>query len=335
MTRSFDALREVLRLGLRNMRGYPLRTFLTTLGVVFGVASVIIMRAVGAGAEAEILREMGRLGIDNVIVNSVKPPEPRHGDEARFVMHYGLRFKDAKAIERTIPGLTRVLPVHAKAARAWAGSRKAEATLYGVTAAHMPLLGLDVARGRAIDAVDNDRLERVCVVRPSLMRALSPFEDPIGATLRLGDDVYRVVGLLRDERLLGYVGKALAYDQKTSEIYVPFDTLVKREGTLSVHFQSGSRESTDVELSQLVIGVARVEDAVEAARMISTLLESTHDQKDYEVIVPLEYLRQRKRTQDVFNYTFLAIAAISLLVGGIGIANIMLATVTERTKEIG
>jgi putative ABC transport system permease protein len=167
------------------------------------------------------------------------------------------------------------------------------------------------------------------------MRELSTFEDPLGATLRLGEDVYRVVGLLKDERVLGYVSKALAYDQKTSEIYVPFDTLVKREGTLSVHFQTGSRESTDVELSQVIVGVARVEDAPETARMIAALLESSHEQRDYEVVVPVEYLRQRKRTQDVFNYTFLAIAAISLLVGGIGIANIMLATVTERTKEIG
>src|SRR5205085_6287315 len=113
------------------------------------------------------------------------------------------------------------------------------------------------------------------------------------------------------------------------------DTLVKRAGTYSVTFRTGSRESVAVELNQLIVGVRDIELTLDIAKMIGAALGRLHEDKDYEVVVPIEYLRQRKKTQDVFNYAFLAIAAISLLVGGIGIANIMLATVTERTREIG
>lgn len=331
-----ERLYEILALGLRNMRGYPLRTFLTGLGVVFGVSSVMLMRAVGAGAESELLREMGKLGIDNIIVNSIKPAEKKQANQRRsWLNRYGLRFKDARAIEETIPGIRRVLPVHSKPERVWSGSRKVEATLYGVAAEHMGALGLEVARGRPLASLDGRECKRVCVVRPSLLRDLGSFEDPLGAVLQVGEEQLRVVGVLPDASLPGYASKALAVDQSKHEIYVPYETLVAREGVAQITFRAGSRESVAVELSQLVVGVEDIDRAPEVARMIAALLARRHEDRDYEVVVPLEYLRQRKKTQDVFNYTFLAIAAISLLVGGIGIANIMLATVTERTREIG
>lgn len=326
---------EIFLLAARNMRGYPLRTFLTTLGVVFGVASVILMRAVGAGAEIEILKEMGKLGIDNIIVNSVKPPEKKKDTPGGFIQQYGLRFKDKERLERTVPGLKHVLPVHTKSTRVWCGSKKIEVAVYGVRAEHMPLLGLDVTRGRPLSAMDDEKLQRVCIVRPGLLRELGYLDEPLGATVTIDASVYKVVGLLEDRRVPGYASKALALDQKRHEVYVPFDTLVKREGTVSVIFRAGSRESVDVELNQLVVGVSDLDQVVETSRLIAAALAQAHSDPDYDIVVPVEYLRQRKKTQDVFNYTFLAIAAISLLVGGIGIANIMLATVTERTREIG
>src|SRR5581483_2593445 len=226
---------EVFELGLRNMRGYPLRTFLTTLGVVFGVASVILMRAVGAGAESELLKEMGKLGIDNVIVNSVKQPEKKKDNTGQsWIQKYGLTFKDVDHVRHTVPGLRRVLPVHTKNERVWCGSRKVEATVYGVQAEHMPLVGLDVARGRPLTAVDDEKLARVCVVRPGLLRDLADFEEPLGARIQVGDELYTVVGVLGEQHVAGYASKALALDQKRHEVYVPFDTLVKRKGTANI-----------------------------------------------------------------------------------------------------
>jgi putative ABC transport system permease protein len=328
-------LTEVLELGARNVRGHPLRALLTMLGVVLGVSSVILMRAVGAGAEAEILREMGRLGIDNVIVNSVKPPERKQSREQSWVHSYGLRFKDVAHLESTVNGIEKVLPVHAKTDRVWAGGRKVEATIYGITPAHLDLLGIPIARGRGLAPLDADGMKRTCVVRPSLFRELGVFDDPLGAWLQIGEEFYRVVGLIEDRKVPGYASKALALDQKRHDVYVPFETLVGRRGTMAATIRTGSFEATDVQLNQIVVGVTNVDQVIGVSQQIARALAKRHEDKDYEIVVPIEYLRQRQKTQDVFDYAFLAIASVSLVVGGIGIANIMLATVTERTREIG
>jgi putative ABC transport system permease protein len=329
-------LLELLRVSARNLAGYPLRTLLATLGVVFGVASVIAVLAFGSGAERELLREFGRLGIHNVILNSVKPPEARRStNEQGWIQKYGLTFKDERMMRETIPGLARVLPVHKKRQTVWEGSRRVEATVHAVRPEHMRVFRLAAARGRMLCDADEETLARVCVVRERLLRELACLEDPIGKWLRVGGDFYRIVGVLADERFLGYAQKALAIDAKTTEVYVPYRTAMRRRGTMEIKASKGSFEATDVQLSQIVVA-ARDEGAVlSAARMLERLLKVNHPKQDWEMVVPLEVLRQRQKTRRVFQILLVANAAISLLVGGIGIANIMLATVTERTREIG
>lgn len=327
---------EMVRLGLRNLRGYPLRTFLTTLGVVFGVGSVIAMLSLGAGAEHELLEEIGRLGIQNIIVNSVKPPETTKGtDQGNAISRHGLTFKDYRRIRETLYGVSEILPVHFSRKTVWWGSRRVESTVFAVEPRQLKLLGLEAARGREITPVDAADLARVCVIRAGLLEELGIFEDPIGLLLKVGDEAYRVVGVLEDVEFLGYARKALSIDAKTTEIYVPYDTVLKREGTLTIRLGSGIREITDIELSQLIVSVQDLDDVLVTARMLDAILKKDRKEKDYEIVVPLEVLAQRRKTQQVFNIALVAIASISLLVGGIGIANIMLATVTERTQEIG
>ncbi len=325
-----------LRLALRNLFGYPMRTFLTALGVVFGVGSVIAMLALGAGAEQELLEEIGRLGIQNIIVNSVKPPETTEGNQRRqWISSYGLTFKDYRQIRDTIPGLSEVLPVHITRKPVWWGSRRVEGTLYAVEADHLGLFNLETALGRPLTEVDGDEIRRVCVIRSGLLEELGIYEDPVGLPILLGTEEYEIVGILEDTEFQGYAAKALSVDSKSSEIYVPHRTVLTRHGTREIVRRSGSMEATDVELTQIVISVNDLDQVLIVARMVKTLLESSHNQQDYDLVVPLEVLAQRRKTQQVFNYALVAIASISLLVGGIGIANIMLATVTERTKEIG
>ena len=328
---------QVVRLGLRNLVGYPLRTFLTTLGVVFGVGSVIAMLAMGTGAEQALLEEFGSLGINNIIINTVKPPEKKEDTRtsAWAFNRYGITFKDERQIRETVPGLAQILPVHKRRKSVWWGSRKLDATVYAVKARHMDLFGLRAVMGRTLAPLDGARLKRVCVIRAGLLRELGIFEEPIGIHLQVGEHYYRVVGVLEDEEFLGYARKALAIDTKSTEVYVPYETVFQRLGTQTVIQRQGSREMTDIELSQVVVSVDDIEDVVLTARMLKNALDRNHVDKDYELVVPLEVLRGRRKTQQVFNIALVAIASISLLVGGIGIANIMLATVTERTREIG
>lgn len=333
----FRELTTLLRLGLRNLMGYKLRTALTMLGVLIGVIAVIVMMAIAAGAEQALLDDIGRLGIENIILNSVRPPEKKEDTQTRTRQfnRYGLTFKDEKQIRNTIPGLKKVLPVHKRRDPVWWGSKKVEATVYAVHSVHMHLFDLDVVRGRNLTDLDGAALKRVCVIRAGLLAELGIFRDPLGMQLQVGNRYYEVVGVLRDQAFLGYARKALDIDAKTTEIYVPYETMFRRHGTRTVVLRQGSREMTDVQLSQVVVSVDSVEDVLPTARMLERVLDVNHEDRDFEMVVPLEVLEQRRRTQRVFHYFLVAIALISLLVGAIGIANIMLATVTERTREIG
>ncbi len=330
------AAAELFALAGRNLRGYPLRTLLTTLGIVFGVASVIVMLALGEGAQQEILAQIGRLGIRNVIVNTVKPPDSKEASKrSRWLSSFGLTFRDCDQIRDTVPTATAVLPVHTRAERAWNGSVKVDVTMIGVTPSHFDRASLRVARGRGITEVDEREEATVCVVRAALLRRLGWFGEPVGFPLQLGEKVYRVVGLLEDEEFTGHYRKALETEYGGDEVYVSYRAILAREGTLSFKRSSGSFEASNVELNQILVEAASVEAVLPTARMVTAILSKFHEQQDWEVVVPLELLAQRQKTQNVFNVALVLIASISLLVGGIGIANIMLATVTERTREIG
>jgi putative ABC transport system permease protein len=321
----------------RNLARYPLRSFLTALGVVFGVASVVTMLGLGHGAEQQLLREFDKLGITNVILDSVKPPESTKGGSTQsWVLSYGITFRDLEQVRTTVPAVARLLPVHKYSERAWHESRKEEVDVVGVVPEHFAATKMRIARGRGFTEDDGRDRRPVCVLHASLLRALGYYGDPIGYRLLVGNQLYEVVGLLEDEEFRGTLRKALATpEQGENEVFAPYETVLGRIGTMSVSRRSGSFEASNVELNQLIVEVGRQEDVLAVARMLRTVLERFHEDKDYRITVPLELLEQKRRTQQVFNVALLLIAGISLLVGGIGIANIMLATVTERTREIG
>ena len=332
-----ERLVQLLLLALRNLVGYPLRSLLTAMGVVFGVGSVIAMMALGAGMQEALLAEFGRLGLKNIILNSKQPATKSRDSETNqwAFNRYGLTYKDERQVRETVPGIREVLPVHTRPELAWHGSRKVEATLYAVQPRHMEMFGLKTTRGRNLSDADSIALRRVCAVRSSLFKELGIHDDPIGMPLLVGSEYYTVVGVLEDEPLLDYQRKAMNVDAKTKEVYVPYATVDQRIGTQIVKERQGSREATNVELSQIIVGVKNEEDVLLTVEMLQRVLARNHEDQDYEVVVPLKELHLRRKTQEVLQYALIAIASISLLVGGIGIANIMLATVTERTREIG
>jgi len=170
---------------------------------------------------------------------------------------------------------------------------------------------LNTSVGRNLSHLDDEKLARVCVIRSGLLKELSIFEDPVGLPLNIGNETFHVVGVLEDDAFLGYARKALSVDAKSSEIYVPYNSILKRHGTRSITRRSGSQEATDVELNQVVVSVEDLDQVLITARVIDSLLDRSHPEKDYELVVPLEVLAQRQKTQKVFNLALVAIASIS------------------------
>jgi putative ABC transport system permease protein len=333
-----ERIAEVLRLGLKNLLRNKLRSFLTMLGMIFGVGSVIAMLSVGAGARKEILARIQELGIRNIIVNSVKPPvetKTETQNQRRWMDKYGLSFKDRDVLEATCPTLERVLPVNLAKKPVWRGSRRVDASVLGVLPEHLSMFHLDVSRGRAFNEVDSAERKMVCIVRKGLTEELQLLDDPIGASVHIGDVTFEIVGVLADEQFASHTRKALALDGRTQEVYVPYTTSMRAFGTMTFVRRAGSEERSVVELDQMIVVARSTELVRPTSRIIAAVLKHSHKKKDYEIVVPLELLQQSEKTQAVFNAVMIVIAAISLLVGGIGIANIMLATITERTREIG
>jgi len=333
----FDRLAEILLLGLRSLLRNKLRSFLTMLGLIFGVGSVIAMLSVGAGARHELLSRLAELGVRNVILNSVQPPEESRADmeEEQWKNTYGLTFADAERIELTVPSVERILRVNRIKHRVFRGSNRLDATVLGVEPAYLDMFRLKMARGRPFNDLDSASYAKVCVVRKGLVEQLETVDDPLELFLRVAGEHFRIIGILEDEAFRSHTRKILALDGRAQEVYIPYTTAMRVFGTVTYIQRSGSTEFTEVELDQVVVVARSASLVYPTAKMITRILQAAHEKRDYEIVVPLELLEQSAQTQKVFQTVMVLIASISLLVGGIGIANIMLATITERTSEIG
>ena len=318
-------LGEAMASALENLRAHKLRSALTMLGMIFGVGAVIAMLSIGEGAERQALAMIERLGLRNVLVRSVEPA-PDAVQEVR-AKSLGVSSRDADAIAEAVPGVELAAPtIEITPWSVLSAGGKTEASVQGVSERHRDLMDLELAEGRFLDSMDEAEHAQVCVIGPRVRRDLFGYGPALGQRLKVNDVWLTVVGVLSGGiSSSGSVG-GVAVGSTADQILVPVTTARRKF----------DRDPLAAPLTEIVVRLAPGVPAAETAGVVDGLLERLHaGADDYELVVPEALLAQSRRTQRLFNLVMGAIAGISLLVGGIGIMNIMLATVLERTREIG
>ncbi len=326
---------RAVRLGVRSLMLHKLRSVLTTLGVLFGVSSVIAMLAIGEGASEEAQEQIRLLGSRNVILRSVKPvDDPVRGSETTRISSYGLTDLDFARVTETFPGVRRAVPVRQLQQEVRLGDRVLNPRVLATVPEYIDVTGRPLAEGRFLTAADQLNVTNVCVLGYEVARHLSPLASLLDQQIKIGADYFLCVGVLLPRVPLGANQPQPGADV-TSEVFLPLETGRRWFGDIQVKIRSGSRDMEEVQLHEIVIEAVDDAAVVPVANAAREMLARQHKQQDYEVVVPLEQLLRAQETKRIFTIVLSSIAAISLLVGGIGIMNVMLATVTERTREIG
>lgn len=328
---------RIVKLAMKSLLLHKLRSGLTMLGIVFGVFSVIAMLAIGEGASAQAQKQVLELGATNVIVRSVKPPhEVTQSSTRSRVLSYGLLRSDYKVLTNTLPTINRAAPIREVDREIRYLKEAMNARVVGCTADYLDMNHLTLSQGRFLTGSDQEKLKNVAVIANEVANSLFKFEDPVGKSIRIGSMYYTIVGVTKERTASAAIGGSLSGQDYNKDVYVPIKTLQAREGDLDIKTQAGSNSAEQIELHQITLRVKDKDAVLPTAQAIRETLEQSHSRtKDYAVIVPLELLKQAEQIRMIFNVVLGSIAAISLVVGGIGIMNIMLATVTERTREIG
>ena len=340
----FRFLIETFLLGLKNLRLHKLRSLLTALGIIFGVTAVIIMVAIGEGAKREALDQIQKLGASNILVRSQKPPESNQAtSRMQRTLDYGLKHDDFARLE-TMPDLALVVPLRNTEQRVTRGDVRAQANAIGTTPDIFKVINLRLDRGAFFDRVQYDRADAVCVLGYRAAEQLFPYEEPVGQSVRVGTRgsgtvVLTIIGVLEPTGLrAGSEGASMMERDLDLDVYFPLTLARSVFGNTNIKTQAGSQERTIVELTEVWLQASPNADVERLASVAENLVSlNTPDGKRADVVVkaPIQILRAAERTQRTFNFIMVGIACFALVVGGIGIMNIMLATVTERTREIG
>ena len=339
----FTFLIETFILGLKNLRLHKLRSLLTALGIIIGVFAVIIMVAIGEGTKQAALEQLNQLGATNILVRSVKPPESNDASSrSQRVLRYGLTRADFARLEG-LPGLKQVVRVRDTEQKIARGSVLApNASAIGTEPALFRMINLRTERGEFFSQLQYDRGEAVCVLGATAAKQLFPFQDPIGETVQVGTRqfssvVLTVIGVLEPTGLrAGTEGASIMRLDPDQGVYFPYTLAKGVFGDSIMRQQAGTFERKNIELSEIWLQAHSTDSVERLASIAENLVRVGHgDKVDFEVKAPIQILRNAQRTARMFNFILGTIASFALIVGGIGIMNIMLATVTERTKEIG
>ncbi|EON78011.1 hypothetical protein ADIS_1550 [Lunatimonas lonarensis] len=326
-----------------------IRSLLTALGIIFGVAAVIAMLAIGNGAQQEIMEQIKLVGVNNIVIQPVVEQVEEQVDESsllereRAKFSPGLKLQDVEAIQATIPGIRRISPEIVFDTHIVKSGLRRSAKLVGVTPAYFDVLDFKLKEGRMFSEKNMVKGDAVCIIGRSVQSRFFPKESPIGKRIKSGNQWLEVIGVLEERVVSESSISKLGIRDFNMDVYVPIQTMLIRFRNRDLVTQSalagaesGGARSNYHQLDKLVVQVEDSELLTPTAEVLSKILERRHfGVVDFEITIPELLLKQQQRTQNIFNIVLGAIAGISLLVGGIGIMNIMLASVMERIKEIG
>jgi len=294
------------------------------------------MISISEGAKRETLGRIARLGVDNIIVKSVKPSatdvNANQNQQQRWQAEYGLLRRDLEHVRETFKEVRHVVGIRNMRMNLYApNGRQLDLAVIATEPDYLRITRSGMSRGRFLTEMDQENYAKVCVLGSTAARKLFVFNDPIGDNVRIRGDWYNVVGILDNSAAVKDAGG----DDINNQVFIPIRTAKARYGDISSQAQQGSYENVKIQLDQIAMQMTD-SDLVEAtATRMENYLKKTHKQKDYALLVPLELMRQKVATQRIFTIVMASIASISLLIGGIGIMNIMLANVYDRRKEIG
>ena len=342
-------------LATKSLLVHPLRSLLTILGIFIGVFAVIVLVAFGEGVSQEAQRQIEGLGADNIIVRSVKPPAEVLAGWTGAVP-YGLKREEFDRLTATIPTLKSALPIREIRRQISYGRRDpVDGRLVGCTPEYKDVTRLEIAQGRFLTDADVDECHSYCVLAARLTERLFPYEDPIGRRIYLSEsqDFFEVVGVLKHRNPTAAIGGSLSAQDFSEDVYIPISTLRQRVGDFIVTRRGSTFSVEVVELNQITLRIDSIKNVRPTADLVRMTLglpttaeqaatenpdKATEPKKyrqDVAVVVPEELLEQARIMRLMIMVVMVIIAGISLVVGGVGIMNIMLATVTERTREIG
>jgi len=330
--KSLNKAADIVLLGLGSLAVHKVRSFLTSLSIIFGVGCVIASLAINAGASAEAQRDLRELGSDNIIINAVKPPAQATGGGGGFGgLTYGITHGDVVRLRDNIPKVRKCVTVHRTQKYASVGAKNPTVSVIATEPTYAQVARIDMRAGRFFHTKDMLRYKAYCILTQSLARELFGYHDPMRELVRVGGKEFRVIGVLsRLPRALSGEG-----GEGERQILIPLSTDRVAFGKIMRIGTEGSFVLEEVEYHQVILQMADEQAVLDGARIARSLLERFHKRKDYDVVVPVEEIELKKKQKRLWNIVMLLIAGVSLLVGGIGIMNIMLAGVTERTREIG
>ena len=324
-----------IQLGVKSLWLHPMRSILTVLGIFIGVASVIWLLAISKGIGDEAQRQIESLGADTIMIRTVKPPSEKMSSQG--LTPYGLTREEYDMLVATIPTVRSAIPIREMRRQFQFKNRKLDGRLVGCTPEYAEVTKLELTSGHFITDAENFARDCHCVLSAKVAEKLFPYEDPVGQRIYMPEnqDFYLVVGVLKPKGATAAIGGSMAAQDFSNDVYIPIRTLQQRIGDTIMTMRSGSREGEIIELNQITLRCRDVTEVKKTAELVGAALDSHSKMEDIAVVVPLELLEQARTPRAMFMLFMGMIAAISLLVGGIGIMNIMLATVTERTREIG